>query len=113
MAYWGAVEVNLPIICACLTTIRPLLNKLFPGLLGPATSQYRVTSLAAASASRRRDAGESGMARCEEGDADGHASDGGSFVFMLHDVKAGDPAVAAPPTIYKEHAGVKSDVPYN
>jgi len=35
LAYWGAVEVNLAIICACLATLKPLLHKLFPKLLGP------------------------------------------------------------------------------
>lgn len=50
VAYWGAVEVNLPIICACLATIRPLLNKLLPGLLGPRSSQDgNPTSLAMSS----------------------------------------------------------------
>ncbi|KAK4443639.1 hypothetical protein QBC34DRAFT_498874 [Podospora aff. communis PSN243] len=34
IAYWGAVEVNLAIICACLTTIKPLLVHLFPNILG-------------------------------------------------------------------------------
>ena len=113
LSYWSAVEVNLPIICACLTTIRPLLNKLFPGLLGPGTSQYRVMSLATISASRKGGVGESRMTRCEEGGADGPASDGGSFVLMLHDVKAGDTTVEAPPTIYQGRAGVKSDIPYD
>ncbi|KAK0620602.1 hypothetical protein B0T14DRAFT_430419 [Immersiella caudata] len=34
VAYWGAVEVNLAIICACLTTLKPLLVHVFPGILG-------------------------------------------------------------------------------
>ncbi|KAK0642033.1 hypothetical protein B0T16DRAFT_335240 [Cercophora newfieldiana] len=34
IAYWGAVEVNLAIICACLTTLKPLLVHLFPRALG-------------------------------------------------------------------------------
>jgi hypothetical protein len=32
-AYWAAVEVNLAIICACLTTLKPLLAQVFPGLI--------------------------------------------------------------------------------
>jgi hypothetical protein len=30
---WGAVEVNLAIICACLTTLKPLVARVFPRLL--------------------------------------------------------------------------------
>jgi len=42
VAYWGAVEVNLAIICACLTTLKPLLARFFPKLLGSTyhTSTY-------------------------------------------------------------------------
>jgi hypothetical protein len=34
VAYWSAVEVNLAIICACLTTLKPLVARFFPKLLG-------------------------------------------------------------------------------
>jgi hypothetical protein len=34
VAYWGAVEVYLAIICACLTTLKPFLVRFFPALLG-------------------------------------------------------------------------------
>jgi len=34
LAYWGAVEINLAVICACLTTLKPLVDRLFPTLLG-------------------------------------------------------------------------------
>ena len=33
-SYWSAVEINLAVICACLTTLKPLLARLFPKLLG-------------------------------------------------------------------------------
>ena len=39
VAYWGAVEVNLAIICACLTTLKPLLTRFFPKLLGSLSSE--------------------------------------------------------------------------
>ena len=34
IAIWGAVEVNLAIICACLTTFKPLVVRFFPNILG-------------------------------------------------------------------------------
>jgi hypothetical protein len=34
LAYWGAVEINLAVICASLTTLKPLVDRLFPRLLG-------------------------------------------------------------------------------
>jgi len=41
ISYWGAAEVNLAIICACLTTLKPLLVRLFPRLLGSTiTTRY-------------------------------------------------------------------------
>lgn len=44
ISYWGAVEVNLAIICACLTTLKPLLVRLFPKLLGTSmASRYGTT----------------------------------------------------------------------
>ncbi|KAK4156609.1 hypothetical protein C8A00DRAFT_12471 [Chaetomidium leptoderma] len=33
LAVWGAVEVNLAIICACLTTLKPLIVRILPRLL--------------------------------------------------------------------------------
>ena len=33
LAYWGAVEVNLAIICACLMTLKPLVVRVWPTLL--------------------------------------------------------------------------------
>jgi hypothetical protein len=33
LAIWGSVEVNLAIICACLTTLKPLIARMFPRLL--------------------------------------------------------------------------------
>lgn len=33
LAIWGSVEVNLAIICACLTTLKPLIARVFPRLL--------------------------------------------------------------------------------
>ena len=42
VAYWGAAEVYLAIICACLTTLKPFLVRFFPALLGTthATATY-------------------------------------------------------------------------
>ena len=37
LAYWGAVEVNLAIICACLTTLKPLVVRIWPTLLASTT----------------------------------------------------------------------------
>ncbi len=34
VSIWGSVEVNLAIICACLTTLKPLVARVFPKLLG-------------------------------------------------------------------------------
>ncbi|KAK3896661.1 hypothetical protein C8A05DRAFT_20412 [Staphylotrichum tortipilum] len=39
VAYWGAVEVNLAIICACLTTLKPLVARFFPKLLDSMSSE--------------------------------------------------------------------------
>ncbi len=44
MAYWGAVEVNLAIICACLTTLKPLIVRLFPEFLGSMSSRFDITA---------------------------------------------------------------------
>ncbi len=45
ISYWGAVEVNLAIICACLTTLKPLLARMFPKLLGSsAATRYGPTT---------------------------------------------------------------------
>jgi hypothetical protein len=43
LAVWGAVEVNLAIICACLTTLKPLVVRVFPRLLR-STAGYTATS---------------------------------------------------------------------
>jgi len=32
-AYWTTIEVNFSIICACVMTLKPLIVKLFPGLV--------------------------------------------------------------------------------
>lgn len=50
VAYWGAVEVNLAIICACLTILKPLLVQLFPRLLNSTVRSG--TSFSRASATR-------------------------------------------------------------
>ncbi len=39
IATWGAAEVNLAIICACLPTLKPLVVRFFPNLLGPPTDK--------------------------------------------------------------------------
>lgn len=33
-SYWSAIELNIGILCACLPTLRPLLKKVAPGLMG-------------------------------------------------------------------------------
>ncbi|KAK4044385.1 hypothetical protein C8A01DRAFT_31439 [Parachaetomium inaequale] len=43
LAIWSAVEVNLAIICACLTTLKPLVVRVFPRLLQSAAG-YTATS---------------------------------------------------------------------
>ncbi len=56
VAYWGAVEVNLAIICACLTTLKPLLVRFFPKLLGGSiATRYGTTPNAVPPASRSAD----------------------------------------------------------
>jgi len=44
VAYWGAVEVNLAIIAACLTTLKPLLVRTFLNLLGSSLNAYGPSS---------------------------------------------------------------------
>ncbi|KAK0732010.1 hypothetical protein B0H67DRAFT_566439 [Lasiosphaeris hirsuta] len=39
LSYLTAVEVNGAIVCACIMTLKPLVTKLFPGLLGSRGSQ--------------------------------------------------------------------------
>ncbi|KAF2744936.1 hypothetical protein M011DRAFT_448271 [Sporormia fimetaria CBS 119925] len=34
--YWSIIELNVGILCACLSTLRPLIQKFAPGLLGSA-----------------------------------------------------------------------------
>lgn len=62
----GAVEVNLPIICACLVTIKPLLAKWFPSLLGTsspaASAQYPLYGRTARVSARQRDLGRDDLA---------------------------------------------------
>lgn len=36
-AYWSAIELNVGVLCACLPTLRPLLKKYVPFLLGSST----------------------------------------------------------------------------
>ncbi|KAK4158618.1 hypothetical protein QBC43DRAFT_305292 [Cladorrhinum sp. PSN259] len=33
MSHWNCVEVNVAMVCACLMTVKPLISKLWPGLL--------------------------------------------------------------------------------
>jgi len=54
LAYWGAVEVNLAIICACLTTLKPLLQKLLPNLLGSAAYGQTATAYGTTAVRNRR-----------------------------------------------------------
>ena len=35
IAIWTMLEVNIAVICACLTTIKPLLSRMFPCLFMP------------------------------------------------------------------------------
>lgn len=34
-ANWNVWEINIAIICACLTTMKPLVSRFFPGVLSP------------------------------------------------------------------------------
>lgn len=134
VAYWGAVEVNLPIICACLTTIRPLLNRLFPGLLGPRTSQYKGASLALSSqpplqvagdpvtiaeAGRSREDCEPSSSFAEAGrfreDGEQSSSSGESLVIMRPEVDAYGCGlgVEPPPRAHAGRSGLKSDLPFS
>jgi hypothetical protein len=40
--YWSAIEVNIGILCACLPTLRPLIRKVAPRLLGSSLKQSGV-----------------------------------------------------------------------
>jgi hypothetical protein len=33
VAAWSSLEINVGIICACLPTLKPIVDKMFPGLL--------------------------------------------------------------------------------
>lgn len=36
MAYWFTIEINIPIVIACIPTIKPLVARVCPRLLDPA-----------------------------------------------------------------------------
>ncbi|KAF6807180.1 integral membrane protein [Colletotrichum sojae] len=52
IANWTCVEVHAAIVTACLTTLKPLLNQLFPSLISTADTPF--TTATAAAESRRR-----------------------------------------------------------
>lgn len=39
LTYWTFVEVNGAIVCACLMTLKPLISRIFPKMLSPASDQ--------------------------------------------------------------------------
>lgn len=42
-AYWSAIELNVGILCACLPTLRPLIKKFAPRLLGSSQGESHYT----------------------------------------------------------------------
>ncbi|KAK0643924.1 hypothetical protein B0T16DRAFT_190937 [Cercophora newfieldiana] len=47
LTYWTIIEVNTAIVVACIMTLKPLVSKIFPGLLdsrGPSTESSMVSS---------------------------------------------------------------------
>ncbi|KAL2147693.1 hypothetical protein VTI28DRAFT_7045 [Corynascus sepedonium] len=45
LIYWTNVEVNASISCACIMTLKPLIQRLFPGLLSPSKSVRELPTL--------------------------------------------------------------------
>jgi hypothetical protein len=39
LSHWNCVEVNVAIVCACLMTMKPLIDKLWPRLLDPPSNE--------------------------------------------------------------------------
>ena len=39
IAHWNCVEVNVAIVCACLLTMKPLINKKWPGFLSEPSAE--------------------------------------------------------------------------
>ncbi|CAG5169053.1 uncharacterized protein ALTATR162_LOCUS6991, partial [Alternaria atra] len=52
-AYWSAVELNVGILCACLPTLRPLIRKFAPRLLGSSNGCHMTTHRLGTISSRR------------------------------------------------------------
>lgn len=66
IACWTMVEVNVAVTCACLTTIKPLIGRLFPSMLSPPPSPGAdgvdgVETIGRAGRQRRRDPLESDL----------------------------------------------------
>ncbi|KAH7361183.1 hypothetical protein BKA66DRAFT_211313 [Pyrenochaeta sp. MPI-SDFR-AT-0127] len=52
-AYWSAIELNIGILCACLPTLRPLIKKFAPRLLGSTAGETTMTHRLGTIQSRR------------------------------------------------------------
>jgi hypothetical protein len=71
-ANWNIWEVNIAIICACLTTMKPIVSKFFPGILSPFPSTLPdEDDISAARGPRapRRQHGETGLSTMEDVEA--------------------------------------------
>ena len=42
VAKWSTIELNTAIICACLTTLKPLLMHIFPSLFTPSSAHVHI-----------------------------------------------------------------------
>lgn len=80
IANWNSWEVNIAIVCACLTTMKPLLSRFFPGLISPShsNSQSSLPDEADISGARgprhRRLHGDSQLSEVELGNGAGSIS---------------------------------------
>jgi hypothetical protein len=81
LSIWGSIELNLAIICACLTTFKPLIVRVFPKLLKssrmatPRTLAYtdRATGTAVSGHGTRPKRESSSFARLEDADSNDSA----------------------------------------
>jgi hypothetical protein len=96
-ANWNIWETNIAIICACLTTMKPIVSKFFPGLLSPNPSTMPgEEEISAAHGPRggRRRYGETGLSTDievaeERGEEKSHSSESAEVVMEINAVKAG------------------------
>jgi hypothetical protein len=105
LSIWSSIEVNLAIICACLTTLKPLIVRMFPRLLKtshlatPRTLGYtdRATGTAVSGHGTRAKRESASFARLE--DADSNDSTGCEMDELESQVQRGV-YMAAPPKAY-------------